>query len=347
MKYKKTKYIYWFAYYNLSSPSVRYRAQYPLNYATNKLNIKSKIIIPGYHPRRLLKFILAYISSIVTSSNESLIVIQRVQSNFIYSTLLKILISIKKSNSIYDIDDADYLEQDSTSIHYFAKNCTFVSAGSLELVKYLKQFNLKTLHITSPTVDINILKKEKEKVFTIGWIGGFNWGHKDSLFKYVFPSVKNLKFKCKLILMGVDKEEHENEIKNYFSNSKYVDLEITKNINWENEKELQNRIKLFDIGIATLSNTPYQIAKSGIKAKQYINNGVPVLCNNLPENSNIVINNYNGFVCNTALDFEKKIIYFKEMSEKTYLNYSKNAKSSSVNFNHKKYFEDINKLINL
>jgi hypothetical protein len=38
-----------------------------------------------------------------------------------------------------------------------------------------------------------------------------------------------------------------------------------------------------------------QLSKSGIKAKQYMNNGVPVLSSNLPENNTVVIDGFNVF----------------------------------------------------
>ncbi len=44
----KIEYIYWFAYYNLNAPSVRYRAQYPLKFLKEKYNIQNTFIYPEY-----------------------------------------------------------------------------------------------------------------------------------------------------------------------------------------------------------------------------------------------------------------------------------------------------------
>ena len=52
------------------------------------------------------------------------------------------------------------------------------------------------------------------------------------------------------------------------------------NFNWNDEPSLQNKITSFDIGITTLMDYEIQKPKSGIKAKQYFNNGVPVLGEN-------------------------------------------------------------------
>ena len=54
------KHIYWFAYLNISEPSVRYRAKYPLQQLNEKHNIGSLSYNPGYNFRNLLNFLLTY-----------------------------------------------------------------------------------------------------------------------------------------------------------------------------------------------------------------------------------------------------------------------------------------------
>jgi glycosyltransferase involved in cell wall biosynthesis len=344
MTQEKLKHIYWFAYYNLDSPSVRYRAKYPLDYARNNLNIESHFIIPGYSPSRLIQFLSAYFSALLFPKKGSIIVIQRVHSNFIYSNLLKLLVNCRRNLTIYDLDDADYLEYPSKTIHYFAKNCNSVSAGSNEITNYFRSINSNAFHITSPIVDLEIIKPQRNEIFTIGWIGGFGWGHKESLYDLVFPAIKNLSFNCHFILMGVTNQKDEEEIRDYFKNSKQIDIEMNLEIDWNDEEALQHKIKTFDIGIATLLNTPVQIAKSGIKAKQYLNNGVPVLCNKLPENKNVIIDGVNGYLCNSPEEFKTKMIEFKEMDNSAYNTFSKNARQSITQFNHQNYFDKLETL---
>ncbi|MFA5417505.1 MAG: glycosyltransferase [Bacteroidales bacterium] len=337
---KQLKFIYWFAYYNLDSPSVRYRAKYPLDFAKEKLGISYCLVIPGYSPVRLLKFIKAYFSVLLFRRHDSIIVIQRIQSNFIYAALLKLLIKIRRSDSVYDLDDADYLDRNPKTIFYFARNCEYISAGSQKIAKYMMQFNQKVHHITSPTPDLNLVKNKKNDVFTIGWIGGFGGGHKDSLFKIVFPAIKGLTFQCKFILIGVTKREDIEEIKNYFGPSGNIDLEIPSDLDWNNEHDLQKRIVKFDVGIATLLNNPLQLSKSGIKAKQYLNNGVPVLSTNLPENNEVVKEGVNGYFCDSTDEFNERLMQFHEMTDSEYAHFSINARKSVINFNHSKYIEN-------
>lgn len=344
MEKGKIKFIYWFAYYNLDSPSVRYRAKYPLDFIQEKLGIQSYFVIPGYTPKQVGKFLIAYLSALIFRKKDSLIVVQRVRSNFIYANLLKLLVKIRRRNSIYDLDDADYLSYNPLTIQFFARNCEFISAGSEEIAKYFKQFNQRTFHVTSPTVDLSITKKKRNKIFTIGWIGGYGWGHKDSLYNFVFPAIKGVSFLCKFILLGVTNDNDRKTIEEYFEGAKNVTLEMPLDVDWNNEYDIQDYILSFDIGIATLLNNPIQLAKSGIKVKQYMNNGIPVLSTNLPENNNYLTDGVNGYFCDSIDDFKKRILQFKTMPEDVYQKFSKSARNSISNFNHTKYIQEFEQM---
>ncbi len=344
MQEKELNFIYWFAYYNFDSPSVRYRAKYPLEYIKKEYGIDYYLIIPGYSLAIIIRFIIAYFSAMFLPKKGSLIVIQRVNSNFIYSKLLKLLVKIKKQDTVYDIDDADYLVYNPKTIYYFAKECKTISAGSRKIKEHLSQFNSRIVHNTSTIVDLNIVKKKRNDLFTIGWIGGFGGEHKDSLIKVVFPALIELDFNFKLVIIGVYKDSDSELITNYFNKNKNIKVEIPRNVDWQDEVDIQNRIATFDIGIATLLDTEIQKSKSGIKAKQYMNNGVPVLSTNLPENDSVIIEGENGFFCSEPLDFKQKITEFHNMSETEYNYYSSNARNSIKNFNHEKYLSTFRKI---
>jgi glycosyltransferase involved in cell wall biosynthesis len=341
---QKIKFIYWFAYYNLDSPSVRYRAKYPLDFFKVNKGIGNYFIIPSYKPHGIYLFLKAYFSALFFRRQNSLIVIQRVQSNFIYARLLKLLIRIRNKDTVYDLDDADYLEGNPKTIYYFAKNCQIISAGSKQIKTYLSQFNNHIVHTTSPIVDLGIVKTTRNRIFTIGWIGGFGGDHKDSLIELVFPALKELTFHLKIILIGVLNIDDKEFIEKYFQDNSNIEIEIPLEIQWNNEVEIQKRIALFDLGIATLVNSEMQVSKSGIKAKQYMNNGVPVLSTNLPENNTVVLKGFNGYFCTTTKDFKEKIDQFYKMSDADYMQFSKNARKSISNFGHNKYFSVFEKI---
>ena len=346
MKENNIKFIYWFAYYNLDSPSVRYRAKYPLEYFKDKHNIGYHLVIPGYSISRIIKFLIAYFSALIFIKKDSIIVIQRVQSNFFYSNLLKFLVFVRKSYTVYDLDDADYLDKNPNTIYYFAKKCNAVSAGSEKIAQHLRIFNSKIIHTSSPIVDLSIVKEKKSKLFTIGWIGGFGGEHKEGMIQTVFPAIKKLDFEFKFIILGVKENSDVDFINNYFINNRNIQIVIPLTVDWNNERYIQNFLKTFDVGIATLIDSEMQISKSGIKAKQYMNNGVPVLSTKLPENDSVVIEGKNGFFCSTSDDFRQRLIEFYNMDVVTYETFINNARKSISNFDHNKYLMDLNKIKN-
>ncbi|MES2396659.1 MAG: glycosyltransferase [Bacteroidota bacterium] len=343
---KKIEFIYWFAYYNVDSPSVRYRAKYPLDFFREHKNVESYFVVPSYSLTNIFCFFKAYFLALFFRRQNSLIVIQRVQSNFIYANLLKLLIRIRNNDTVYDLDDADYLEVNPKTIYYFAKHCEKISAGSKQIETYLSRFNNQIVHTTSPIVDLGMVKTNKNAIFTIGWIGGFGGEHKDSLIELVFPTLKDLTFQLKLIIIGVVKLDDLEFVKKYFQGNSNIEIEIPLGIDWNDEIDIQKRIVLFDIGIATLANSEMQLSKSGIKAKQYMNNGVPVLSTNLPENNTVVVDGFNGFFCTTTNDFKERLNQFFKITDTDYLQFSKNARESISNFDHNKYYVDFEKIKN-
>lgn len=340
------KFIYWFAFYNEDSPSVRYRAKYPLAFFKDKFGIRSTLVVPSYKPKKILHFLSAYFSALLFRKEGSLIVIQRVHSNFIYSTLLKVLVKVRNKNSIYDLDDADYLYMPSKNIYWFVKNCHGITAGSREIKRHLLPYNENIVITTSPTQDLGLVKRGKSKLFNIGWIGGFGGDHKKSLISIVFPAIKSLNFNCVVTILGVKTIPDLEFIKNYFSDNELIETVVPLDIDWKNETDIQNRILDFDIGIATLLDNEIQLSKSGIKAKQYLNNGIPTLATNLPENDWVVKDGINGYFCNSENDFKKRIIEFYEMNSDLYHRFSIAARESICEFDHNKYFSDLMTLKN-
>lgn len=336
----KTQFIYWFAYYNLDSPSVRYRGKFPLDFFKEEKGIDNYFVVPSYRPKGMLLFLRAYLSALFFRKRNSLIVIQRVQSNFIYARLLKLLVLVRRKNTIYDLDDADYLEINPSTLYFFAKNCERIFAGSAQIKKHLSVHNSSIVFSTSPTVDLGIVKKNRNSVFTIGWIGGFGGDHKTSLIEWVFPAILHLDFPVRFTIIGVGKQEDIDFIRTYFSNNQKIEIDIPRAIDWKNEHDIQLRIVTFDVGIATLTNTELQLSKSGIKAKQYMNNGVPVLSTNLLENNTVVVDGYNGYFCSSVIDFEKRILQFAEMTETEYFSFSSNARHSIFHFDHLNYYRN-------
>lgn len=346
MEKGKLKVIYWFAYYNTDSPSVRYRAKYPLEYIKRKHGIRSYLVIPSYRLKDIIYFLRVYINAFFFQKRDSLIFIQRVNSQSVYSFLLKLLVTVKAQNSVYDLDDADYLDLDPKTIYAFVSKCKSVSAGSKKIQLHLTPFNQNIHHVTSPTVDLNIIKTAKNKTLNIGWIGDYGGDHKMALEQLLFPALEQVNFSFKLSILGVKTENEKAVILQKFNKITNANLYIPLSINWNDELCIQKELAKLDIGIATLLNSELHLSKSGIKAKQYMNNGIPVLSVDLPENNRYVIHGYNGYFIQNTTDI---IIYLNKLNEMTleeYMLLSKNARSTIENFNHEYYLSNLIKIKN-
>ena len=257
-----------------------------------------------------------------------------------YAAALKWLAYVRKNKCVYDLDDADYLRYPPKTIYHFIKNCAAVTVGSAELVKNLYAFNSNTIRIPCPTPDLQIVKQKRNTLLTIGWIGDFSKGHKESLINIFFPALHNLPFKVKLIVLGVTKEAEHVFLKKYFKEYQNIVLEIPENVDWKNETDIQHRIASFDIGIATLLDTEFYRSKSAFKTKQCFNNGVPVLSSDIAENNLFIEHGKNGFLCSTPSEFKQRIIEIKQMSDEDYFMLSTNARHSIKNFDLRCFCED-------
>lgn len=333
----KLNYIYWFAYYNTDSPSVRYRGYYPLQHLEKMHGIRSAFIVPGYHPKAILRFAVAYSSALFFRRKNSLIVVQRVHSNFIYANLLKLLLRIRKKDTMYDLDDADYLEYPPETIYSMMQYSAIVSVGSHAMAENLRAHNPNTLLNTSPVPDLHICREKRNALFTVGWIGGYGGDHKISLQQLCFPAVAALPFPVKLVLIGVTAQEDRDDIRAYFKNAPHVELELPEQINWLDETAIQQRIATFDAGLATLRDNEFQRSKSAFKLKQYMNNGVPVLSSPIPENSHFISHGVNGFCCATVADFKTYLTLLHDLPDTEYAALAKAARASVPLFSLENY----------
>jgi glycosyltransferase involved in cell wall biosynthesis len=340
----KLKFIYWFAFYNINSPTVRYRGSFPLIFFKENYGINSYLILPSYHLSMVLRFFRAYFSALFFRKKDSIIVIQSVYKNAFYSAALKLLVKLRNKHTFYDMDDADYLRYPPELIYHFINKCSAVTVGSSELLKNISKHNKNTFLITCPTTDLKIVKQGKNKVLTLGWIGDFAKVHKESMLNSFFPALVDLPFNIKLILMGVCRKEEHEFLTGYFKHFPSIEVEMPFNIDWLDEVGIQQKIATFDIGIATLLDTEFARSKSAFKLKQCLNNGVPVLSSNIAENNLFLDHGKNGYLCDTLADFRQRIIEFNEMGEAEYRVFSDNARKAIHRFDLKNFCDNLIKV---
>jgi glycosyltransferase involved in cell wall biosynthesis len=338
--YQTLKYIYWFSYYNLSSPSVRYRALYPLERLKEKEGIGYVLICPGYRFTTIARFAAAFFSALFFRKKNSLIVFQKIYSRGLYATALKLLLFFRRENTLYDIDDAEYVKYPPSTIRHFMRYSSACSAGSKSLCDYALNLNRRTFVLTSPVIFHGKIKKERNYVPTIGWVG-FYTAHRESLLRLFFPALIGLDLNVKLVLMGVTRKEHREEIRQYFASQSNVSVEIPREIDWMDESAVYERIAEFDIGVSPLLDTEINRAKSAFKLKQYLSCGVPALASRTGENSFFLNEGKAGFFCEGPDDFKKRIRQLYSTNEDEYRTFSFNAFISSALFSLDAYCETL------
>jgi len=331
------RYIYWFALFDLTSPSVRYRGKYLLDELGSKYGIRYSIAYPGYDLRRMVIFIRMFLSALLFRKKNSLIVIQRVYTRGIYATALKILIRLRGRNSVYDIDDAEYVPNSPETIHFFMKHCTACCVGSQNLLVYARNFNPNSFLLTTPVTFHNKKKIGINQVLTIGWIGCFWGGHRDSLYSLFFPALLTIPFPVKIVILGARSTKDKQELINYLSSNKNVIPDIPEEMDWLDEDAIYERVREFDFGISPLLDTEINRSKSGYKLKQYFSCGVPALGSDIGENSVFLKHGVNGYFCNTPEEYREMILKIKSLPEDEYRALSENAYLSRKEFDIRYY----------
>lgn len=342
--------IYWFAHYNLSCPSSRYRGKYALDYLKKHKNIEFDFVYPSTKTKDVLQFLYVYLKVLFFRKRNSVIVFQKIRTDRFYGKLLKFLLFARKNNTIYDIDDAEYLRVPRKIIDHYIKNCSYVIASGKVLESYCKKFNPNVFISTSPIIDHHFLKKGRNKIPIIGWVGDFgngnpierDYSHKTSLYSVLFPALIQLKFNIKLILIGVKEKEDIPEIQNYFRPYPHIELEIPENesLDWKNDTWLYEKIREFDIGVSPILDFEFNRAKSAFKAKQYLSCGIPALASDVGENSSFV-NERNGAICNSIDDFKNAIIRLIDLSNEKYQKLSEEALKNKGTFSMEQYCEKL------
>ncbi|MEO6168734.1 MAG: glycosyltransferase [Chitinophagales bacterium] len=345
---KKLNHIYWFAYFNMNCPSVRYRGKYVLEYLNEKHGIAYSIIHPGYRPKEIFLFLKTYFSVLFFRKKNSIIVFQKIYTRGLYATALKILLLFRNHQTVYDIDDAEYLRFPAATVHFFMRHCQNIFVGSKALADYAGLYNRCVKLLTSPVILHEQVKTKRNKLFTVGWIGFYNtphesskpFSHKTILEQMIFPAILQVDFSIRFTVLGVTNKMDADEIREYFFPNPNVQVEIPENIDWLDEAGVYSRVKEFDAGVAPLLDCEMHRAKSAFRIKQYLSCGVPVLANDVGENKLFVKDGFNGFLCSDSAAFKEGLVRLKSLEDDAYHELSSNAHLSIPLFSMKSYCYD-------
>ena len=325
------RFVHWFSYFGPELPSVRYRAVHPLRELASR-GVRHRIVFPGYSPVKMARFIHAWTIALFAPGKGSVIVVQRLYTRGLYATALKVLVFFRSTRTVYDIDDAEYMERHPSTIQFFMHHCALVTVGSEALRRYASRYNPNVHLLTSPIPRHRAKKEDRARVLTIGWIGccwGTHRGNLDALF---FPALQQLSIPLRVVVLGIRDPRDELSIRDRFIDHPNIQFEFPHITDWNDEEHVHSLLAHVDIGVAPLRDSEINRCKSAFKVKQFLSCGVPVLASPIGENSRFVDHGRNGFLCADVVAFREGIARFAAMEDPEYNHMSASARRSTASF---------------
>jgi glycosyltransferase involved in cell wall biosynthesis len=326
--------IYYFSHYNPSAACVRYRGKYLLENLKDKKNVEYYFIYPDYSIQMISRFMLVLFKIMFTKTN-GLIICQKIYRPRLYSRILYLLIQHSGLKSVYDIDDAYFVNYGDSVINKFITASNKVITGSQSLLQYSNRINPNSERIPSSVFDQKMKLRIQPLKTTLGFVGSLNY-YLPVLMDQVFPAILEIKTPIKLVILGINRDYHPKLLTEYFQENKNIELILPQIKNWENESVIYDWIKTFSFGLSPLTNSIIDNSKSAFKMKQYFSCGVPVLGSDIGENNTIISNKHNGFICNSKTDYFNAILKLDKMENEEYNNWQLNSLNSISNY----YYDD-------
>lgn len=226
---------------------------------------------------------------------------------------------------IYDLDDAEWIHSP-LKTKLFLRFADAVFAGSHAILQFASKLNEGSVLV--PTVlDHEIYKKHEvsrapKETFTIGWVGYGKAHFLDGHFKPVRAALEEMRkkgFLCRLVIVGSQGYE---PLKKYFSGVAPAaeaggEVLFVDYPDWTNPESVPAAIEYydFDIGLMPNSDTPFNRAKCGFKAIEYLACGVPVIASDVGEAKYIVQEGETGFLAKTESEWAEEILFLAKNPE--------------------------------
>lgn len=329
------KKVYWFNFFDTESPSVRYRAVYPLSYLESQQKIRAFHLMPDRSLKTVLKTIVLFMR-LVMNRKGAVMVVQRVSGHGWYSHALLYMVRLFKGRhkTIYDLDDAIYAEMDNDSmIAKLMRAVDEVHVGSAELMEYARQHNPVVVLVTTAVVpgDVKAVSANGDQL-VLGFIGCY-WGtHFRNMQRLVFPAFRELPFRVRLEIIGARGMMERTKTLACFTDVPNVEVLFTEIVSWDDETEINNAMMHWDFGLAPLEDTVVCRGKSAFKMKQYLNLGIPCLASPVGENTRFLEDGYNGFFFRDPEALTGILLACHAMTKNKRLTLSENARKSAEGF---------------
>lgn len=337
--------LYWFAPYNLTCPSTRYRGKLPLEYLENHDGITHDFFYPEANLWAYCHLLWMLLKIRFWGPKNALIMVQKICTQRRYAAVLKWLVRRKWLPVWYDLDDAEQYRQPTDTLHYFLRHCDGITVGSDALALYARQFNNHVYLNTSPVPLQEGQQQVRNTPFTIGWVGdtgdgnaaSIDFAHKKSLLELLLPALELLDFPFRLVLIGVKQPQDIALFESHAAKQNHWELVLPTDLDWRDDAWLYTYIRAFDVGVSPLVNHPFNEAKSAFKAKQYLACGVPVVGSAVGENGKFIIQGKNGFLGKTIEELAAGLRQLYYCSEEEYQAHCHEAKEGALQFTVARY----------
>ena len=207
---------------------------------------------------------------------------------------------------VFDLDDAQWVHSPFKS-KVFAFTARMVFAGSHEIKSWVERYN-KNIVLIPTLVDHEHFARSpvvhgEKPIYTLGWVGAGPGHFQDGNFHLVKPALEELGRRGKKIRFRVVGTRGYEPLETYLKSDLY-EFEAVPFVPYS---EVPKQIQQFDIGIMPLVDTPFNRAKCGAKAIQYMACCVPPVVSPVGENAIIVDDGVNGFCARTTEEWVSAI----------------------------------------
>lgn len=213
---------------------------------------------------------------------------------------------VLRKKVIYDFDDAIWLSNTSDNnkivagfkwhgkVRSISKWACKVSCGNQYLCEFAKQFNQNVVldPTTIDTVNLhNKIKDQRTEKVVIGWTGTH------STVQYLNDLVP--------VLQKLE-QQYDFEFRVISNREPDIKLRSLRYVPWNKETEIDDLLQ-FNFGLMPLRDDKWAKGKCGFKALQYMALGMPAIVSPVGVNTAVVDNGTNGYICSTAIEWEKAI----------------------------------------
>ena len=271
--------------YSIQGASSRYRVYY---YADKLLSygINARILHPSaYNLSAKMIYVLRLPVALWWAD---VVVIQKK----LFRTPLYILIRLLNSRTIFDFDDAIYMDDTvKDMLHRVLMSSRHIIVGNQQLESYARRFTDQVTRIATP-VDAQVFTPVRREhsgnsVVTIGWIGaGWNQFHLEN-FEPVFERLSQCKGNTVQLKVISDRTFR----------FRYCQLPVV-NVAWSLSTELE-ALRSVDIGIMPLTDDEFTRGKCAFKALQCMSLGIATVASPVGMNCEVIDHGVNGMLAAT------------------------------------------------